>query len=307
MRALHTEILRVLLYYDIWSYPLTVEELFRFLPLDSISFEEFLRNIHANGPGPNVGAERGYYYVRGSSSDIVAQREQKERHARRLWIGARISMHIIKRFPFVRGIFVSGDLSKNFTTPKSDVDFFVITEPDRLWVARMLLIMFKKIFLLNRKKYFCLNYFASSDHLTLDEQNIFLATEIAHLKPLYNSTLFAAYFEANNWIRTFFPNFAIEDTALSMTNNRSSFVQRLIEVPFSLFPTGKLDTYLLTAMKRVWAKRYPEYDDETRERIFRCTKGESRAYAGNFEEKILVLYNQKLKQFGVSDREKYSA
>lgn len=301
MRPLHSEILRVLLYYDIWEYPLTTRELFAFLPVHTLSLEEFQQNLAIHGTGPDVIAHDGYYFVRGRGAEVVTQRSSKERHAKKLWLWARVSMHVIKRFPFVRGIIVSGDLSKHATTPRSDVDFFVITEPGRLWIARTLLILFKKTILFNKKKYFCLNYFATADHLALDGQNIFLATEIAHLKPLFNTDMFFRYLEANRWIENYFPNFDIRYLALPKANDRVSFLQKLFELPFSFVPYDKLDSYLLKRMKAIWAKRYPQYDDETRERIFRCTKHESRAYVGNFEEKILALFNQKLKEFGVAD------
>ena len=301
MKPLHGEILRTLLYYDIWRYPLTARELFVFLPVPLASLEEFLDNVRRDGVGQDVSVEGSYYFVRGRSPALVAERREKEQHAKRLWARARISMHIIKRFPFVRGIFVSGDLSKNATNRDSDVDFFVVTERNRLWIARTPLILFKKVFLLNKKKYFCLNSFASSDHLCLDEQNIFLATEVAHLKPLYNSDLFFEYLEANSWIKRFFPNFSIRDLPLPRANNHRSRLQRVFEIPFSWIPSDRLDTFLLHKMKTVWARRYPEYDDETRERIFRCTKHESRAYAGNFEDKVLALYDSKLREFGVSN------
>jgi hypothetical protein len=208
-------------------------------------------------------------------------------------------MHIIRRFPFVRAVFVSGDLSKNVATRKSDIDFFILTEPDRLWIARTLLILFKKTFLLNRKKYFCLNSFATTDHLTLDERNIFLATEIATLTPLSNSALFTRYRRANAWIREYFPNFADENTGAPPVCNRGSLIQKLLEYPFRFIPAGRLDSYLLAMMERTWARRYPEFDEETRNRIFRCTKNESRAYAGNFQDKILAVYAQRLREFGV--------
>jgi len=301
MRPFHTEILRVLLYYDIWAYPLTARELFTFLPVHSLSFEEFERSLDAHGPGPNISTHEGHYFMTGRTAAIVEQRSIKERHAKTLWSWARISMHVIKRFPFVRAIIVSGDLSKNATTPKSDVDFFIITEPGRLWIARTLLILFKKIFLLNNKKFFCLNYFTDASHLTLAEQNVFLATEIAHLKPLFNSELFFRYLDANRWIKNYFPNFSIHSFVLPTTNNRLGFLQKLFELPFSFLPADSLDSYLLNRMKVIWANRYPQYDDETRERLFRCTKHESRAYVGNFEEKILTLFNQKMKEYGVAD------
>jgi hypothetical protein len=70
-------------------------------------------------------------------------------------------------------------------------------------------------------------------------------------------------------------------------------------MPFSLINADALDSFVMRKMKEVWRRRYPEYDETTREKLFRCTKHESRTYVGNFEEKILALYNQKLREFGI--------
>ncbi len=301
MHGLQRGILQALLYYDIWQYPLNTKELYAFLPGTKLSFQEFCAYLAADGPGESVGEHEGYFFVKSTTTAVVSQREARQLHARRMWRMARLSTHIIKRFPFVRGVFVSGDLSKNATVPSSDVDFFILTSPRRLWIARALLILFKKIFLLNKKKFFCLNFFVTTDHLLLEERNVYLATEIAHLKPLYGSTLFDDYMTANMWIREYFPNFDLQLLPSTTANNRRSLLQIMLEIPFALLPADALDSYLLHAMRRVWRNRYPDLDESTRERIFHSTRQESRAYGGDFQDKILTLYEHKLKEHGVAD------
>ncbi len=292
-------VLRTLLYYDIWHHPLSSAELFMFLPVNSISLEEFRRCLGQITDGDVIREFKDYYFVRGIDKPVVQQRTKKERHARRLWRMARFFTHIIKRFPYVRAVFVSGDLSKNATTRNSDVDFFVLTDPGKLWITRTLLIAFKKIFLLNRKKYFCLNYLATTDHLRTEEENIFVATEIAHLKPLYNLSLFHTYLDANAWIKEYFPNFDISLMTQSNTNDRNSFLQRVVESIINRLPTESIDRYFQKKMEQIWETRYPEFEASVRKKIFRSTRHESRAYVGNFEEKILALYNQKLQDYGL--------
>lgn len=293
-------ILKTLLYYDIWAHPLTAQELFRFLPVNSVSFEEFSRHLHPSRRRPEVAESRGYFYLNSHGPGIVAERERRADHARRLWRRARVSMHLIRRFPFVRGVFVSGDLSKNSTTPASDVDFFILTEPNRLWIARTLLILFKKVFLLNSKKYFCLNYFATTDRLTLDEQSLYVATEVATLKPLFNAELFARYMEANRWIRAYLPNFTLEPAELPEIYDRRSILQRFCEALLRPLPLDRMDRTLLNVMQGVWRRRYPELDEATRAVIYRSTRTESRAYAGNFQEKILTLHRQRCAEHGIA-------
>ena len=212
---------------------------------------------------------------------------------------AHISGHVIKRFPFVRAVFVSGELSKNVAGRGSDVDFFVLTEPGRLWISRTLLILFKKLFLLNSKKFFCLNSFRSIDNLTLNEKNIYIASEVAHVKALYNTSLFATFMESNRWVNTYFPNFHWDALPSPRASDHDSLLQRWAERAMSILPLDRLDTFLMGAMQRVWAKRYPQYDRRTREKIFRCTKQESLAYVGNFQDRVLAEYRRKLSAFGI--------
>lgn len=300
MSPVHAHILRTLLYYDIWSHPLTAKELFTFLSVNSMTFADFEKHLVSALECGLVQQFQGFYYVIGKTPDVVSRRGTMEAHARSMWTKARISMQVIRRFPFVRAVMVSGDLSKNVTGPGSDVDFFIVTEPGRLWIARTLLVLFKKVFLLNSKKYFCVNSFVTSDNLELDEHNIFLATEVATLKPLYNSEMFHRYISANRWVMEYFPNWNIEKNMTVSPRERQSILQRLLEFPFRFLPSDSIDTYLLNQMKRIWAQRYPEFDEDTRQRILRCTKGESRTYVGNFQHKILALYHQRLAAFRVA-------
>ena len=62
------------------------------------------------------------------------------------------------------------------------------------------------MFLLNSKKYFCVNYFIDEDHLEIEEKNRFTATEIATLLPIYNAQLYQRFYRANNWIKNYLPH-----------------------------------------------------------------------------------------------------
>ncbi len=301
MESLQRDILRTLLYYDIWQFPLSANELYAFLPGTRLPRPAFSAYLSTNGPGPAVGQYDGYFYIEPRTREVVLERRRRQKRARKLWRMARVSCHIIKRVPFVRGVFISGDLSKNATVPGSDIDFFILTAAGRLWIARALLILFKKTVLLNKKKFFCVNSFVTIDNLRLREENIYLATEIAHLKPLYGYAEFRTYLEANSWISHYFPNFDLDLLPAVTPNNRRSVLQRIAEALLTLLHLDALDGSLLRAMRRVWRKRYPQYDEATRERMFRSTPQESRAYGGDFEDKILALYEQKLREYGIAD------
>jgi len=299
--ALHRNILRTLLYYDIWEHPLTIDELYAFLPVRIAGRRDFLEFIARHGPGPEVRELEGYYSLRSRPASIVARRQWQESVANTKWKAAAVSARLIKCFPFVRGVFVSGDLSKNVSTPGSDIDFVVITTPGRLWITRTLLMLFKKIALLNSRKFFCLNMFAATDAMTFDERNVYAATEVAHLKPLYNPAMFQRYLRANGWIADFFPNFTPTLLPHPAADVRPSIFQKVLEFAFRFLPADALESFLLERMKRYWERQYPQFNRETRTIIFRSTRGESRAYAGNYQDRVLQSYAMRLRAHGLDD------
>src|SRR6266852_2069444 len=168
-------IVRTLLYYEIFDHPLTSDELFYFLPMNSITksqFREQLSGLEREGAVVDTG---NYYRLPEVSENIIQLRANRERLAQKRLRIARIMTLIIKRFPFVRGVFLSGDLSKGVAHAESDIDYVIVTAQQRLWICRSLLVLFKKTFLLNSKRYFCLNYYVAENNLILEDQNYFTA------------------------------------------------------------------------------------------------------------------------------------
>jgi hypothetical protein len=294
--TLDPSIVRTLLYYEIFEHPLTADELFYLLPRNSISKSDLTGVLERLVRSGTVAAGDGFYWLGPSAGSLAEVRLKRTRLARRRLVIARFMAGVIKHFPFVRAVFISGDLSKGVANPKSDIDYVVVTEPGRLWICRSLLVAFKKVFLLNSKKYFCLNYYLDSDHLSLDDRNYYTATEVAHLKPLFNTAVYLRYMNANGWIRSFFPNYRIFSLWEGRSGDRRSIIQPLLELPFRGRWAARLDLRLMEYMRRTWKSRYPRYDDETRERIFRCNISESRAFVGNFSDRVLERYRRKLQE-----------
>ncbi len=295
--SLRDDVIRTLLYYEIFDYPLSLNELFLLLPHNSLTQKTLEQSVQSLAERGELRVAHGFI-----QRSIVARRldeirgEREQRAIRRMRI-ARFMAQLIRRFPFVRGVFLSGDLSKGVASKDSDIDYMIVTAPGRLWICRALLVLFKKTFLLNSRKYFCLNYYIDTESLTLEDRTYYTATEIAHLKPLANHALFLRYIEANRWIRDYFPNFVVSCLACGPSGERRSLLQRVLELPFRGRWADSLDRRLMTAMQRIWKERYPEFSDSTREKIFHCSLHESRAYVGNFSERILALYEAKLKEY----------
>jgi hypothetical protein len=210
---------------------------------------------------------------------------------------ARVMATIIRMFPFVRGVFLSGELSKGIASRKSDLDFVIITKEHRLWIARTLLILFKKVFLFNRKRFFCVNQFITEDHLRVEIRNIYTATEVATLLPLENDAMFSRYILANLWIAQFFPNWKIDERLLRTDREATSTVQSFLE---RMIPDGianHLDRWLMFKWQRIWKTRYAHLDDEERDRKFQCSESLSTAYGKDYQETVLSAFGVRLRKY----------
>src|SRR5512142_2425365 len=105
-------VLRTLLYYDIFEHALTAEELFTLFPRNSVAEERFFQELAGLADRGEIACHDGLYQIPTRPPGFAQLRRQKTPLARRRLRIARFMAGIMKRFPFVRGVFVSGDLSK---------------------------------------------------------------------------------------------------------------------------------------------------------------------------------------------------
>ncbi|RPI17123.1 MAG: nucleotidyltransferase domain-containing protein [Ignavibacteriae bacterium] len=299
-------VLKTLLYYDIFSHPLKDEEVFTLLPQNSVPREkifEAIEKFSCENDSP-ISYHEGYVYVK-PNKHFIELRKEKEEISRKMWKAARIVTLLIKRFPYVRAVLVTGSLSKNSSNKKSDLDFMIITKKERLWVSRMLLMAFKKLFLFNSYKYFCINYFITEDNLEIEDKNIFTATEIVYIKPTFNSELMTDFIKANLWIKDYFPNYKIGDKHFNSpgfeVNNRKSYLQRFIELFFNGKLGDKLNEHFMKITGNHWIKKYKELDENERKQMFKTSPKTSTTHPRNMQKEILSMYNERLKKFNLAE------
>lgn len=296
---LQEDILRTILYFDVFHHPLTADEVYRYLPSNSTSPEDITDACQSAPLSAVIHSKNGFYSLssNGEHARMSEERLNKEQRARRYRSVARLMARIMRRFPFVRGIFVSGELSKGVASENGDIDYVLITANDRLWIARALLIIFKKIFLFNSKKFFCLNHFVSERALESGDRSLYTALEIATLIPLTDYDRYLTYQSANAWIRGYFPNFQANRGDWLVESGAHNLIQRLLELPLRGKFGDWLDTALKDYWKGIWKKRYPMYTDEQRISLFRCETDVSTAYVGDFLPKVTAQYRSRLEAF----------
>jgi predicted nucleotidyltransferase len=127
--------------------------------------------------------------------------------------------NIYKSIPFVEEIYLCNSISFNALHPESDIDLFIITQPQRIRTAKfraMLLFFFKKAkrTLKIKKRKFCLSFFISADEqnlykISLKSIDIYLSYRIQHLVLLYkdNPQKKSEIFTKNKRVQGILPNY----------------------------------------------------------------------------------------------------
>jgi hypothetical protein len=273
-------LLKSLLYYDVFKHPLKAEEM---APYSSGHVQNDLEFLCQN---KFINQHKGFYYL-GNDESIISKRIKGTRLARKYLEKVHVHAKWISKLPFVRCICISGSLSKYYMGEKSDVDYFIITDSDRLWIVRFVLtVICKSLSLLRAKKYLCPNYIIANDDLEIKDKNIFTATEIATLLPLYNYSAYHDFLDANGWIKDYVPHFEPkEDGTLSGTIKESS--------KHSLFT--KTNDFLFQLYSSHYRRKFAfAFVGDTTFKIivekkcykFHCTPGHRNKILDKFEENV---------------------
>jgi len=142
---------------------------------------------------------------------MTEDREQKmDRNIQqKYWRRAKIVSLILMLAPFVRGVFLNGSLAKGEATEKSDIDFLIVAQKNRLWTGRVFATLF--VHLTGLRRYddkiagrICLNRYQATDFLTISPKDKKNAVYHASTKILWAEGNIAADFIAQNqWMQKY--------------------------------------------------------------------------------------------------------
>jgi len=296
---MRSSILKVLAYFDLFNYPVTAGEIRFFLDRE-VSESQLADNLESLVDDKCLFRTDGFYSLK-DDLKLVERRLKGNKHAGDLLLIANRISRFLFQFPYVRGIGISGSLSKHFADEHADIDYFIITRANRLWIARTFMHLFKKwSFLTGKQHWYCMNYYIDEDALEIEEKNIFTATELITLLPAAggNETL-TRFFKANSWAAAYFPHYheRKKDPANTI---RPSLLKKTLEKLFDNPLGDKLDNYLRRLTSRRWLEKEAKgaLNDKGQRMSLKTSKHFSRPNPELFQQKILGAYQERLKEAG---------
>ena len=221
MLSLHRMILETVAYYDAFDYPLTEFEVWKLLLMSDgegmsapdISFRMVEETLEGSYLRKRLGRARGFVFLRGRDR-LIALRLERQRIADRNIRGARRIASILRFFPFVRMVGLTGSLSMKNADRGSDWDFFIVLRSGYIWTGRATVTALLHLFGLRRHGNHiahraCLNFWVTTRSLEIRLKDLFSSSEYFFIIPLFGEAVFRTFQQSNVWIRWFRPHFRV--------------------------------------------------------------------------------------------------
>lgn len=215
MSPLNESIKKTLIYFSLFEYPLTKEELFAYLwRPPRISFDEFISQI--DGPDGVFRDDTGYYFLPGRDSGAENRRQRLLVSEFKLKIAGKAAKKL-RSIPFVRAVFVCNSVGAGLARTDSDIDFFIIAAANRVWLVRFFTNFLLKLWRLRtygkkKRDKICLSFFVDEKHLNLFplcavREDIHFIYWLHQMIPLYDpKNLYGIFLGANRWTEEYVPN-----------------------------------------------------------------------------------------------------
>ncbi len=201
-QAVCEAVLKTLAYSHLFQYPLTEKEILQGL-FEVQAGEREVQAALQSLLRRRVIQKQGMYYGLAGHDRFIEVRRQRERRTMQLLQENKDWLHFIAHFPGVKALALSGTAAFANCKDRDDIDLFVITEKRRLWLTYSLLAVLLKI--AGKRHLFCLNYLVADGAEDIQEQTLFVAHQIVHLRPVTNAPCVKAYIARNGWVRRFLP------------------------------------------------------------------------------------------------------
>lgn len=208
-------VLKTVVFFDLFSYPMTGWEIWQYLHLeiDLDLLENVIEDMAASGA---LGQKDGFYFLPGREDLIGIRRERYNFANYKIKLARRVTQ-IFKWLPSVKLVAVSNLIGHHNLRNESDIDIFIVSSPNRLWLTRLFCTGLMKITHRRptkecKRNKMCLSFYAAADGLAMEPLRFkpddpYFDHWFLGLYPIYDNDKYLAYLRFKNpWLKESFPN-----------------------------------------------------------------------------------------------------
>lgn len=217
-------VLKTLIYSNLFEYPLKAYEIHKWLigkKANLTQVEKALNSLLKKRKIINkqsfsfAGAkDKNAYFFLPSREEIVAKRIRRQKQSLIYIRKVKIIAQILKLIPWIKLAGISGGLSMENADKADDIDLFLVTSRNRIWISRLFCLGLLSILgqrrKVNQKKVagkICCNILVDEENLEQKRKDIYTAHEVLQMKVLWQREgIYNKYLLENEWVFKFLPN-----------------------------------------------------------------------------------------------------
>lgn len=245
-------IMQTLNYRAIFKYPLSYRQLYTYLITDKeISPTKFKSELRGLCKSRKVKCAKDLFYLPGFNP---VNWHDRATNAKELVSEITPVLNQLRYIPWINMISITGAVAALNAPKEDDIDIFIITQKNRLWITRLFVVLICKVNGAYRTeqdfaKKICPNLLVSVDNLEWDKKhrNIYVAHEIAMMRPVYDKdNTYARFISANKWFLDYFAHLKIDPSISELANK-----------PFHKYSTlTNFIEYVLRTMQLFYMRRH---------------------------------------------------
>jgi len=169
-------IVKTIAFFDLFDYPLTNWEIWRYglWQGNKITYNDVVKILDTISDPTAlkaVGSLNGFYFLPGRDK-IIKTRRERYNYTNRKFKRALLIAKIFKFIPWIKMIAVGNLIGTHNLKDESDIDFFIVTEPGRIWLTRFFCVSLTQLLGLRPKEgkmrdKICLSFFISEEAIDL--------------------------------------------------------------------------------------------------------------------------------------------
>lgn len=208
-------ILKTLIYADLFNFALKAWEIHKWLIGKKATLRQVEKALRHLSQKSEIKTKDDLYFLpkRGS---LVKKRQEKEKTSKSYLRQIRLIAQLFKIIPWIKLVGVSGSLAMENSKQSDDIDLFIITQKNRLWISRIFLLLILELSNKRRKRgekikdiagKICINLLINNDSLAFSNKDIYLAHEVLQTKVLWQRDgVYSRFLSENNWVFKYLPN-----------------------------------------------------------------------------------------------------
>lgn len=257
---LKASILKTIAFFDIFSFPLTAEEIKEYLY--NYKKPVHIKEIKGTLDGMENVEKIHDYYVLKDRAKLADLRKSRKFIAEKFWGRVRQYGQYITQVPFVEMVAVCNNLAYDNATELSDIDLFIVIKKGRMWLARLIITLILQFHGVRRHGNnitgrFCLSFFITPEKLNMEPlllhpEDPYMAYWTKLLMPIYGEKAYQQFMDENrSWLYQKY-GFSFGELAKKhFSFRKNSKTKRFWEFIFS----GRLGNLCEWLLKKTFKKR----------------------------------------------------